>query len=351
MTRAPGVRPRGVAATVAEGLRRVVSAPAVLLGVWLVTVLAALPLTLALQRAIAADLGPSLEAEQAVRGVNWDWWQEFQFRQPWASDTFQPTIIGFAAPLRNISAWFAGDWGGWPVAAAAAIYVGAWVFLVGGVLDRYARHRRLRAHGFFGASGVFFFRFLRLAVLAALVWGFVFGVVRGWLFETAYPWLTRDVTVERTAFLWWLLLALAFALLAGAVMLLFDYAKVRAVVEDRRSMIGALMAAARFVRRHPGATIGVFTANTGLFVLVLAAYALAAGGAGGGETWRVLGGLLLAQLYVLARLVVKLSFYASAIVLFQDRLSHAAWTAAPQPVWPDSPAVEAIADAAGPAAR
>lgn len=344
-------RPRGTIATVAEGLRRVISAPAVLFGVWLVTVVAALPLAITLHRAIAADLGSSVEAAQAVRGVNWDWWQEFQFRHPWASDTFQPTVIGFAAPLRNLSAWLAGDWADWPITAAAALYVAAWMFLLGGVLDRYARQRRLRTQGFFGTSGVFFFRFLRLAVLAALVWTLVFGIVHGWLFETAYPWLTRDLTVERTAFLWWLVCAFVFVLLASAVMLVFDYAKVRAVVEDRRSMIGALVAGARFVWRHPGAATGAFAANGVLFVLVLAAYALTAGGAGGGETWRVLGGLVLAQVYMLARLVVKLSFYASATVVFQDRLAHAAWTAPPQPVWPDSPTVEAITNAAGPPPR
>jgi hypothetical protein len=346
-----GARPRGTAASVTEGLRRVISAPAVLAGVWMVTVLAALPLAVTLQRAISADLGASLEAEQAVRGVNWDWWQEFQFRHPWASDTFQPTVIGFAAPLRNLSAWLAGDWAEWPVAAAAAVYIAAWMFLLGGVIDRYARQRRLRTHGFFGVSGVFFFRFLRLGILAALVWTFVFGIVHDWLFESALPWVTRDLSVERTAFIWWVIFAALFVLLAAAIMLVFDYAKVRAVVEDRRSMIGALIAAGRFVRRHPGAAVGPFLANAALFAVVLAAYAVAAGGAGGGETWRVLGGLLLAQLYVLARIVVKLSFYASAVVVLQDRLAHAAWTAAPQPIWPDSPAVEAIVNAAPAAPR
>lgn len=39
--------------------------------------------------------------------------------------------------------------------------------------------------------------------------------------------------------------------------LVFDYAKVRAVIEDRRSAIGALAAGWRFIKRNPGSAIGL----------------------------------------------------------------------------------------------
>ena len=52
--------------------------------------------------------------------------------------------------------------------------------------------------------------------------------------------------------------------------------------------------------------------------------------------------LLLAQLFVLARIWARLAFIASEVVFFQGELAHARYTAAPDPVWPDSPAVEAI---------
>ena len=63
------------------------------------------------------------------------------------------------------------------------------------------------------------------------------------------------------------------------VNLIFDYAKVRAVVEDRRSMIGALVAGWRFVRRHPGAAIGLYALDALLFLSVIGVYFLAAPGA------------------------------------------------------------------------
>jgi hypothetical protein len=41
---------------------------------------------------------------------------------------------------------------------------------------------------------------------------------------------------------------------------------------------------------------------------------------------------------------VKLLFYASQTAYFQSQLAHAAYTAAPAVVWPDSPAAEAISN-------
>jgi hypothetical protein len=329
---------------VADGLRRVWGAPAILCGVWAATAIVALGPAAVLHRAIVDDLGSSMAASSAARGVNWAWWQEFTGRQPAFAETFQPYIIGFASVLANVSAFVSGGVPGPLLASTGITYVLLWMFLLGGILDRYARGRRLGAHGFFAASGVFFFRFLRLAVLAAFAWVFVFGVLHSWLFDGFYRWATRDVTVERRAFALYAALTVLFGLVVAAVMMVFDYAKVRAVVEDRRSMIGALLAGGRFVWRHPGAAAGVFLLNVLLFAAAVGAYALLARGAGGASGFTVLIGLLVAQAYILARLFVKLSFYASAIALFQDRLAHAEYTAMPRAVWPDSPAIETITE-------
>jgi hypothetical protein len=336
---------RAPLAIVADGLRRVAAAPAIVCAVWAVTALAALRPAASLHATIVADLGSSMAASGAAAGVNGIWWQEFTTRHPAFAESFQPSIVGFASVLNNLSLFLSAATPGPIVVAAALAYVAAWIFLLGGILDRYARQRRTGAHGFFAASGVFFFRFLRLGVLAGVAWMFVFGVIHAWLFDGFYRWVTREATVERTAFAWYAMLTVLFVLIVAAVMVVFDYAKVRAVVEDRRSMIGALMAAARFVARHPAAVAAVFLLNALLFGGALAAYAVLARGAAGGGTLTVVIGFVIAQAYVLARLFVKLSFYASAVALFQDRLAHAQYTAAPRAVWPDSPAIETITNA------
>ena len=119
-------------------------------------------------------------------------------------------------------------------------------------------------------------RFLRLAIIATAIYWVLFVPYHEWLFDGLYPALIADVTVERTAFMYRVLLYAAFLAPLLFVNVIFDYAKVRAVVEDRRSMIGALVAGWRFVRRHPGAAIALYALDALLFLVVIGLYFLAA---------------------------------------------------------------------------
>ena len=123
--------------------------------------------------------------------------------------------------------------------------------------------------------------------------------------------------------------------------MIFDYAKVRAVVEDRRSMVSAINSAVGFIKRNAGAAVTLFLLNLGVFAVTLGLYALVAPGAGraGLVMWL---GVAAGQLYVLARLWIKLTFWASETALFQARLGHAGYVVRAQPAWPDSPAADAI---------
>jgi hypothetical protein len=325
----------------ADGVRRVNRAPALLAGVWIATLVVSVPLAAVMRSMLADHLGASLAADTAATGVNYDWMQEFSEQASGIGVTFKPTIIGFAAVLDNLSAFM--DFTGRPAAivGAAAVYVLVWIFLAGGTIDRYARDRATRAHGFFSACGVFFFRFLRLAAAQAAVYGSLFGAMHPWLFGRLYPRLIHEVSVERTAFFVRLTLYLVFGILVAAAAMIFDYAKVRAVVEDRRSMLGAINAALGFIGRNYAATVGLFAADFLLFAVVVGTYAVVAPGASGAGV-RTAIAFALGQVYVLARLWVKLVFWATETALFQNRLAHAGYTARPEPTWPDSPAADAI---------
>jgi len=324
-----------------DGWRRVSGAPALALGVFALTFLLAVPLALAMNALLRTHLGRSAVAADVADGVSYDWWNEFLSQAGGLGTSFTPTIVGFAATLDNLSSVADGQAEQILVTGVLALYLCAWTFLAGGILDRYARQRRTRAQGFFAACGVYFFRFLRLGVLAAIVYGWLFTYVHAWLFDDLYGWLTRDLAVERVVFAWRAALYAFFGALVIATNVVFDYAKVRAVVEDRRSMMGALDAAIRFIKRRPGQVLGLYALNTLVFLVIVGVWALVAPGAGGSglPVWVAFAA---GQLYLLARLLLKLQFMASQTSLFQANLAHAAYTAAPMPVWPESPAAEAI---------
>ncbi len=329
------------------GIGLVNRSPLLLIGMFLVTLLIALPLSLALRGMLSAHLGRSLAADAAAASANYEWWQEFSTSASGLGTTFAPTIIGFGAVLDNLGGLMDNRPLATTIAGATIAWMIVWSFLSGGILDRYARNRPTRTAGFFAACGTHFWRFLRLAVVGWLVYALLFSVLHGWIFDVGYARLTRDVTVERQAFA---IRAAGYLLFGSALVLcsmVFDFARVRIVVEDRRSAIGALVASLRFVRRNFSSVVVLYVLNGAVFAILLAAYAIV-GQRGPRSGWQMWAVLLAGELYILARHYVKLVFYASETALFQSALAHAEYTAAPALVWPDSPAVEAVINAEPP---
>lgn len=327
-----------------DGVRRVNGAPWVLAGMVAVTLLVALPLSLALRGMLEAHLGRSLAAEAVAQGTSYDWWQEFSAQASGLGQTFAPSIIGFGAVLDNISGLVDNLPLASTIAGATAAWMIVWSFLSGGVLDRLARGRAIRSQGFFAACGTYVWRFVRLGALAGLVYYVLFAYVHDFIFIDLYEPLTRNLTVERTAFAIRLAGYALFGSLLAFASIVFDYARVRIVVEDRRSALGAAVAAVRFVRRHAGGTIGLYLMNAAAYAAVVLIYAAVAPGAprAGLSLWLVLA---IGQIYIVVRHYLKLVFYGSQTAFFQGTLAHAAYTAAPPVVWPDSPAAESIANA------
>jgi hypothetical protein len=253
-----------------DGWKRVVAAPAIAAGVFAMTIALALPMAVVLRGEIATHLHGSLRASSVADGVDWDWWQEFTGQATGLGTTLTPSVIGFATTLDSISSVLDRKAIAGPIAMALAFYLAGWAFLSGGIIDRYARQRPTRTYGFFAASGVFFFRFVRLGVVSGIVYWWLFAYVHRWMFDSAFVSLTRNLSVERTAFLWRVAFYAIFGALLIGVNVLIDYTRIRIVVEDRRSALGAIGAAWRFVRQHWTRVLGLYVMNSIAF-LVLAA--------------------------------------------------------------------------------
>lgn len=319
-----------------DGFRRVLSTPLVLLGTWLLTVAVALPLGLLLRGELQVAFGETLASGVATDSIAWDWWQQFAGHTSGTGRLFIPPIVVAATLLSDLNRLVTGDGLALIVGTITTIYLVAWTFLAGGILDRYARNRPTRSAGFFSACGVHVTRLLRLTLLTGLAYAVLLGVAFNWLFDGVNAG-EFSPTTEGRSFAIQSLTSLVFGALLAGVNLVFDYARVRTVVEDRRSMVGAVVAAWRFVRRHPVACSGLYAVNCVVLVSTIALYTIAAPNTG--PTWLI---FLIGQAYLMARLVIMLLFWASEISYFQSQLAHAGYVASPQPVWPESPTAEAL---------
>lgn len=299
-----------------DGIRRVASAPLVVVVVWCATTLVSVPLTVVVRADIARSFGASLASTAAARGMISEWMQDVGAGATGLTATLRPTIVGFAAVLDNLSTYLDRARPPAAIAGAVAIYAVVWAFLTGGVIERYAHGRARSVRGFLAACGRYFFRFLRLTIVTALVFAALVGVHRV-LFDTVYPRVVNGLAAERTAFFVRVAFYLVFLLVLAAVNIVTDFAKVRAVVEDRRSMLVAIAASWRFVARHRASAVCVYLLDAAAFVLTLSAYLVAAPAAGGAGVM-VWAAFLIGQAYIAGRLCVRLLFVASEIALFQQ---------------------------------
>jgi hypothetical protein len=326
------------------GFGRVRRARAAWLGVWGLTLALAVPVSLVVRDRLATHLNDSVVADRAAQGVEWDWWQEFQQQASGLGTTFVPGIIGGAVPLKNVSDLADKVPQGLAVIGVIGVWLLLWSFVSGGVVDRVARDRVVGGQAFVGACGRYGLRLARLGLLAGAIYWVLFTYVHAWIFSIGYAALTHDVTVERTAFLVRLGGYALFLAILTAVNIAFDYARIRLVVEDRRSALFSLTAGARFVRRHLGQVVGVYALNAALFLVAAGVYVAVAPGArnDGGRLWLALA---VGQAYIIARVILKLQFLASQICVFQQALASDVLVSAPAPIWPESPAAERVREA------
>ena len=332
-------RPRAsVLGAFLEGWRRVFGAPVLTIGILAATFFSALPLGVALQNELERHLGASLEGGRSEYQWNPIWAGEFRLHASPTARTFTHEILGFGGTLAALSGLVDAQTLDPTIAAVVAGYIGLWIFLSGGILDRLARGRPVRSFAFFAACGAYFLRFVRLAAIIGPCYWLLFTKLHPWLFGDVYDRWTRDLAVEQQVVAVRVGLYFVFVSALVAVNIVADFAKVRAVVEDRRSVISALSAALRFIRRRPMRVLALYGLNMLAAAVILRLWMQTAPGTSA-PTWLILLG---GQAYILARLWAKLAFMASEVVFFQGELAHANFTAAPERVWPDSPAVEAI---------
>ena len=303
------------------GLRRVLRAPSLVLLLWSLTLAITVPPALALHDSIASHLGASLEADTAASGMNYEWMQEFRAQASMFGRSLRPDVIGFAAVVDNASAFADMVQRPLVVVVGSVVFVTLLWLLTPGILCRLAAGRRIGAGIFAGACGAFAGRIVRLNIVSMMFYGTLVGTFHQWLFDDVFDALTRETTVERTAFAVRVLCYLLFFALLALCNLVFDIAKVRLVVEDRRSVLATIIAALDFTLSNVRLVFGAYGANLATLGVVVGAYAAVAPGVGGAGAgmWAT---FVVGQLYVAARLFVKLAFWASGISALQARLAY-----------------------------
>lgn len=280
---------------------------------------------------LAEDLHERPAAERVRDGFDFTWWERFHDSRKGFTEAYGPEIEGAGFAFRNLDLLLRGhlparlfdrgEKGGADtldplILGVGVLYLVVTLFLSGGVLSVLRRPQGgWKLRGLIHASGFYFGRLFRLALLTLALYGLVFALnapLARWA-----DFQGREALSETGALAWafgrraLLLLALA------AVFVLSSYAKAVIVLEERASALLALVSALGFGLRRFFAVAGhALLCFLALLALTVAWSAFDAHWATTGYATQLVT-LVGMQLFMGARIAVRLAFLGGALALYR----------------------------------
>ncbi|MDD5542061.1 MAG: hypothetical protein PHX83_02710 [Acidobacteriia bacterium] len=261
--------------------------------------------------ALNSDLSHSLMAAPMMDRFSIDFAAEFLFKH-------QDSLPALVSVLTVVS----------------VVYLILTLLTTGGTLAVFSSaDRRFNAPLFFRGCSVYFWRFFRLFLVSLIFYGVLVAGLNAALSGVVGK-VTAGWTVEKyVRFTSWsrvLIVVFVFVL----INMIFDYAKVRLVITEGRSAIMAALRSIKFVFKNFRKTLAVYI-YCALLLLILALIYNPLEQALPQYTrrWVVLV-FLLGQIFILARVFVRLTFFSSEVLLYE---SLATPNAISTPVEPATP--------------
>jgi hypothetical protein len=295
------------------GLGDVVRAPRLIVASFVAMLAVAVPFAATLGARLQQSLSHRQPVMQHAIEIDADWWQEFLEHADGLAATFTPRILGFAAPLDNLSAVLDGTQRRLILIIPIALAMVTWAFIWGAALDRFAH--RGQSSTIWRAGARTLLPFIAISALTAALVLLLYYTVHPLLFGVIADRWQMGAATERGVFARRAVLYAIFGSLLAAISIVADYARIQVALAPRMPVTAAIREAWTFVRKHAGPVCGLYLATGALFVLLLATY-LAVEIVGdfhvGG--WR---GIAIAQAYIIARIVIRLTFGASELRLYR----------------------------------
>lgn len=196
------------------------------------------------------------------------------------------------------------------------LYVCVNTFLAGGFVGVYSKDYRSSFPEFLMDGARYFGKFFRLTLVALIVYYIFFAVIVDWVNNSIAEW-TQLGASESIPYLYYMMRNIVVLLLMSFLFMVFDYARIRMVVDDRTSALGSSLAGARFAVPHLARTYGLYLLLTVIGILLILVYALLEQLIPQDSYWPLVFLFIAQQLYMIARLWLKATFYASQITMYR----------------------------------
>ncbi len=302
-----------------KGFHQSVSLPRLILVVYALNILVALPLAFTLFGSLQKSFGSSLVTERMSQEFDYLWWEEFRDTEEGLEDTFTPSLLGKGAVFTALESLVRRTFLSFPpwLLLTGCFYLVMRTLIAGGILQVYAKKEdghslRSLLKGAAAHSpqfvGILLFGWLTwLAVLAPLSRG-----LEAWVSRTA-----RTSYSELTPFTLDLVMSVVILSLTFLLQMAFDYARISVVIHDRRNLFQALRSGIGLIVRHPLPTIGLLGMLLLVQIAATATYVLVRSLIPQSGPLGVAAAFVLLQLFICVLIWIRCWQYSSQMHLFR----------------------------------
>jgi len=286
---------------------------------FLINLLFSLILAIPMYNSLKNSLGTSEAGNRMAESFDYIWWEEFRDEAQGLETTFVPSIIGKGAILTNLESLIQMRFFSAPplLIGFGLLYIILHTFLAGGILSTFNQDEpRFAVKSFLQGAGSHFLRFFALMLFS---WLFLF-VIGAFLHDALLPIIydiSSDSYSEVIPFLLMLALSAITLFLLLFIQMVFDYARIKVVLEDENNILKATGKAFRFVFKRPFSTLGLFYLIFFLNTAVTVIYILVKEIIPQSDVLTVLAAFFLQQLFIFALIWIRCLLYASQWELYR----------------------------------
>ena len=321
-----------------QGVKLATRTKRMILFAWFLNVLFAMVLALPVLKQLDGYLRDSVMDEQVLKQLDPAWVESYRVDMEKSEYTrsLDYTIFGYApfinhlemqmegGFIRTLSGFLYDFFVRWQLNPGSfsllffisLLYVCVNTFLAGGFVGMYSKDYRSSFPEFLMDGARYFGKFFRIALVALVVYYLFFAIVVNWVNNSIYESTQNDAS-ETVPYLYYMIRNVVVLLLMSLLFMIFDYTRIRMVVDDRTSALASTAAGARFAVPRFARTYGLYLLLTAIGVLFVIVYALLEKSMPQETYWPLVFLFILQQLYMVARLWLKATFYASQITMYR----------------------------------
>jgi len=220
---------------------------------FVVNLLFSLLLAIPMYNSLKDSFGRSEAGSRMAKGFDYVWWEEFRDEAKGLETTFSPSVIGKGAILTNLENLIQMRFYSLPpiLLVFGLFYIILHTFLAGGILSIFNQDApRFTMKEFIQGAGSHFLRFFGLMLFS---WLFIIAI--GVFLQEGFISIISEISSNSLSEVIPFYLRLGFSVLTFILLLfiqmVFDYARIKVVLEESRNIIKSTLEALAFIFKYP----------------------------------------------------------------------------------------------------